>query len=477
MEQKYMISVDWFQVTCTRNPMQCLSEGMFLQGVSPVDSGNPLIYSLHAPREFNALFGNCLQVQLHGFPLASLYLEPRKGTLKENVCMMKIANPLLYSGRFMWYVSDLLAALKWKFQNISRLDVCCDFNYFAGELQPNEFIQRYMSNGNPWEGGVSYYRVGSNKYAMVGKKVVEDIENESLSEFCCRHRSEYLRFGSRSTGVCTYLYNKSKELDESGRKRYIRELWQKFGLQDTPAIPVFRLEFSILPSAMSVKRQHTDEDSSDARVARGLKDATFGSWSISTLALSDVLSQQSVENVFWGYASKYFRFKIVGTQKYPHNWHDVVLFDVSFKSSLKPYKVSRDLESGVAERNAANLLGRQLVEDFTLSLEDRVCMDRVIEILETRGHFRRKSLTKKQIVTAMNLLSAGHSWDEVRKMNVMSAGHIDLVRDVIATKVGESVEEIMSDAGVRRAVTELDATLSMIQDDAPVIAEFAQSYE
>ena len=57
-------------------------------------------------------------------------------------------------------------------------------------------------------------------------------------------------------------------MNDKGGKQYIRDLWKKGGLTDTDDAPVFRLEFSISPTAMNLKRKLTKEERSQMEVAK-----------------------------------------------------------------------------------------------------------------------------------------------------------------------------------------------------------------
>lgn len=459
-----MISLDWFQISATRNPKQCLSAGMYFQGTHPTEEGKLLTYSTEQPKEFNALFGNCLSVQMHGFPLATIMCEPRVTTIKRQMCLVKVANPLLYSGQWLWYLQDILDALQWKFHAISRVDVCCDFNYFYGGLAPAEFIRRYLHSGRYDVNNPSYYRVGSNKYETIGKKVIKD---EGLAE----HVSEYLRFGTRSTGVCVYLYNKTKELDEKGNKKYIRECWKEFGLTDTPEEPVFRLELSIMTGALQVKRRFTEEQQQERAIAHALYTRTLRTWNIGALCMSDFMTQSNVENVFWAYASKYFRFKIVGTQKFPHNWKDVVLFDADMITTLKPFRISRQAEAGVAERNASKVLQRVLQNLQTIDLEDKVILAEAANILERHYHLKKDTPYPGQARKVIDALQAGHTWQEIKALRVASATQLEGYKDIINRGITAALQPYFNDADCMRAIDKFEADRQLIAEDAKVLGD------
>lgn len=462
--EKVIISCDWFQVTCTRDARQCISEGMFVQGTHKTDEGKLLIYECVRSKEFNALFGNCVGIALHNFTLATIMCEPRVSTLNKSICLIKLANPLLYSARWCWYLIDIMSALKWKFHNISRVDVCADFNYFKGHLDPREFIRRFLRSGQYDPENPSYYRVGSNKYATIGKKSVSKQLVGGLSEVFCAHMSEYLRFGGRSSGVCVYLYNKTKELNDKHGKHYIRDLWRRSGLEDSEDCPVFRLELSILPNSMNLRNVGDVDEQSEREMAKGLKQRQIGRWNVRSLAMDDFGSQQKVEEVFWAYASKFFRFKEVGRQLYKHNWPDVDLFDVNFSPQVKPFRISRPLDSGVSERNAASCIQRLLYLSTNLDIVDKVTLYNAIGILERQGAFKTKEITDEKVIEIAELLKKGYSWAELGKMNIASVGQIETMREVIHQSAVRELRGYLCDADIARAIDQYDATTEAMKE-------------
>jgi hypothetical protein len=65
---------------------------------------------------------------------------------------------------------------------------------------------------------------------------------------------DYLKFGSPTSNVSTYIYNKSKELREVKNKPYIIDTWKLNGMNNN--VDVYRLEFSVKKMAKNA----VDED-------------------------------------------------------------------------------------------------------------------------------------------------------------------------------------------------------------------------
>lgn len=462
--QLYLISVDWFQVTCVRPVTQNISEGMFFEGKHKTAEGKTCIYQTRNGREFNALFGNCLDIYLHDFRCATLYCEPRPGTMHPSVCMVKMANPILYSARWIWYLNDILSALRWDYNNISRIDVCADFNTFYGNLDPREFIRRYMFSGVHSNITPSYYRVGGNKYETIGRKEVVSENFEGISVNFSRHVNEYLRFGKRSSGVATYLYNKSLELEQVKGKEYIRRLWHASGLADSRDTPVFRLEFSISPSASNVKVKRTEEERAELAKARNLKLQNIDQFKVRSLCMDDFGTQQKIENVFWAYCSHYFRFKIVGKQKTSFHWKNLVLFESTFTTQMKPYRMSTPLNSGVAEDNARKRLEKILFNTPELSAVEAISIEKTINVLRRLAHDNKMSYDPKQVEKLVDALNRGADWAEVAKRKIMPVATLNRIHEWIEHESVRELEMYRKDPFVLQAMTEYDATQELIKE-------------
>lgn len=455
MEKPYIINVDWFQVACHRDPTQPLSQGMMVEGILETDNGRHCIYELRQPREFSALFNNSLEVCLHKFPIATVHCEPRPTSLARGLCMVKLANPILYGGRWMWYLYDVLHALGWKFHNISRVDLAIDFNKFCDDLEPATFINRYISD-TATSTDVRYWHVGTNRFAIIGDK---EHDKDGVHTKC-----EYLRFGQRSSGVATYLYNKTKELNDKGGKQYIRDIWQKGGLTDTEAEPVFRIEFSINSQAVYVKRKMTPDEETASKEAGEMFRKSLGQMQIRNLALDDFSCQQQVEQIFWGYFCHYFRFKIVGTQKKPQHWEEVKLFDIDLMPSVKPYRVSAATESGVSERNAAKRIARLLESETTLPLEDKLSLVRSTEILTRIADHKSTCPNPDAVRIALKRLEQGYDWTSLKNSRLIAANQRVRLKTLVSKLVTEELQDVITFPAVNKALTEYDAAQVLGQE-------------
>lgn len=266
-----------------------------------------------------------------------------------------------------------------KYVSLTRVDVCADFQLFAECLAPRTFIARYLADGSVTD-GIQYIRKGSNLYHVTGRKR-HRTESGKVS-FATQASHEYLRFGTRRSGVSAYLYNKSLELAESGKKKYIREMWMANGILESEELPVFRLEFSIQSKGMTYERKSTHS----IMKKLGLKN-------LSVLQIEDFLPGTRLSDVFFSYAQKYWNFRQVTDVKYTKDMPYVKLFDVDVTPTMMPRDISRSLDSGRAERNAAMCLDR-LAETYP-----DMQTDMAMKLHEASGVLLQLGLMKHRVFT------------------------------------------------------------------------------
>ena len=154
-----------------------------------------------------------------------------------------------------------------KFNNITRLDICLDFNNFENDMSAWQLISGFMSN--------KYVKNGKSTYKLIG-------EQKS------NHIYEYLRFGSNSSACAAYLYCKTKEMNDVKFKGHIYESWVKNGIAND--LDVWRLEFSI------------------KEFNQILFDKTTGHYL--QITLNELLLSEFKWELFWILYSKYFDFRI-----------------------------------------------------------------------------------------------------------------------------------------------------------------------
>lgn len=158
--------------------------------------------------------------------VAQMQYNPRSSALKPNLVIVKLANRCLYEYDYVKLIKTINEGLNLEYNSLSRLDICADFYSFI-HCTPQELIRQFLQR--------KLRRYGKSKYVLHGNQ-------DRLQEY------EYLRFGSPTSDVVCYLYNKSLEMREVKHKPYIVRQWSQltYNYDDVaPAPDVWRLEFRL----------------------------------------------------------------------------------------------------------------------------------------------------------------------------------------------------------------------------------------
>lgn len=201
-------------------------------------------------------------------PLATLAAEAHSNIMAKNTGIIKIENKCLYQSELQQWVMNLLNKLKLKLLNITRIDYYIDFQKFQGNVDPQEFINQFVSG--------QIVKMGKSKFQI----------NGSVKK---TFTYDYLKYGSKTSLVNYYLYNKSKELKEVKSKPYITKIWDK--LKFDKNIDTWRLEFSIKSSQKILIDEFGEEIST-------MKDLSMLNHDISKKFINLLIGK------YWRYATK-----------------------------------------------------------------------------------------------------------------------------------------------------------------------------
>lgn len=210
--------------------------------------------------------------------------HPYSPIIPKKAVMVQVANRFLYYKNWNVTVNNFMYVSNIKPLSISRIDIACDFNCFAKGLHPESVIRGIVSE--------KYRHVGRSKGHV-------EFSNRQGVEF------EYLRFGNRDSEICTYLYNKTRELKEVQDKPYIREMWKNSGLDVDK--DVWRLEVSLSNTQMRTIVKSTGE--------------------ILRIDLDFLHTQGMVENVYHCAIGKSFDIRFNEQGKRTNKMTKVLLFD------------------------------------------------------------------------------------------------------------------------------------------------------
>ena len=279
---KYAVSLDWVECYCAldlRAPIRSVDHIQVMGDYKVV------------VRPYGTRVYKCVaEVSLCDEPLMTICHTPLSalsmgGIMRDNMCHVKIDNYWLY--RDDWYVVFTTALRFFRINPIklSRIDLACDWQHaecglYAGDLLAGLMKRKYLKIHQPnWRAN------GTDSSKM---------------------NWHSLAFGSKSSPVFTRFYNKSLELQVTG-KDYIRETWKLAGLNLTR--DVYRVEFQLSDTGRDVVDQETQQ--------------TFD------IKLEQVISRTDVAAIFFHYAQHYFDIRKANTASRRTNCKPLTIFPTS----------------------------------------------------------------------------------------------------------------------------------------------------
>lgn len=313
-------SIDWLQLycLCTINSEGEPTIPSCLISPHQDRNGYHREYKLTHAIEFTHGYTWHRTIMWRDYTIAHISAIPSSKLHNARGCSIKLSNAILYLYDWYFVLIDILDTLKWQAQNISRIDLCCDVNFFINGLLPSTFIRNYVHKKN------SYIRVGrkANDWALYGQKDTSSTSYNSI------------RWGSRQSGVSVYLYNKSKELRDKKDKPYIRYCWKNAGLNLSK--DVWRTEISITSQGCGLK--------------------SISSKMLHTLFVDDLQSSEAIKAMFQTYASKYFHFKRIIPNRLKKDMPDIPLHNLDNASVWRPVSLQENHQSGRTEKMTFNRL-------------------------------------------------------------------------------------------------------------------------
>lgn len=379
MEAKYCISVDWLQVYCRCNHWPEQKE---LYGVGRT-------YSVVKENYVTKLWQEVYTILYMGREVAQVCRLPRSPQLNPAGCTLKLSNRILYSRQYVEILYELLDLLGLQYIGITRLDLCYDCNYLRDSQRVDEFLMQFFSHAPYCAGHI--IRTGSRNVIVNAKR-----SNTGATSISA------MRWGSPSSDIGAYCYNKSLELLEVKDKPWIRETWEQNGLvnawtkeqwdelpekqrkriigagetEEFIETPVWRFEISIKGHA---------KDLLDIRTGELFK-----------LSPEYLRSQEKIEALFFTYAAKVFDFRMSTGQTQIKNYPQYFIFSTSHEVTMKPIQVSLYADTGRTERIVVNKL-EQLQETYSdLAGVRKESIEAAIEFVRTLAGVKSSIVRKKK---------------------------------------------------------------------------------
>lgn len=191
------------------------------------------------------------------------------GIMKDEMCHVKVDNYWLY--RDDWYEILIHALRSFRINPIklSRLDIACDWQFGQCGIAAADVLTGLMKR--------KYYKIHQPNWRANGT------DSSQLSWHS-------LAFGSKSSPVFTRFYDKTLELQTTG-KDYIRECWKSTGLNLQRH--VYRTEFQLTDLGTQVIDVDTGEQFD--------------------ITLQECADRQHLAALFFHYAQHYFDIRKAGT--------------------------------------------------------------------------------------------------------------------------------------------------------------------
>lgn len=227
----YVLAVDWLSIYChyvgtpeigDRDWQPQESDGTELFGKYPFR------YRLadYGTRQFSRLYFVSKPNPEGGYDdFAEIQASPYSGIMNHKSIIVRFVNRALYEPDF-WELADrLLDENQFVMKGVTRIDICADFNQFVS-YDPQQLILDFASK----------------KLRHVGRGVGALYFNHGVVKKQYGVNYTGLSFGTHASDAHVYLYNKSFELMTQGDKPWIRDMWNRVGLD---VLHVWRLEVSI----------------------------------------------------------------------------------------------------------------------------------------------------------------------------------------------------------------------------------------
>lgn len=207
------------------------------------------------------------------------------GIMADNMCHVKIENYWLYRDDWYEVFIHALRAFRINPVRLSRVDIACDWQHgecglYAGDLLAGLMKRKYLKIHQP-----SWRANGTDASKMSWHS---------------------LAFGSKNSPVFTRFYNKTLELQSSG-KDYIREGWRNAGMNLQR--DVYRTEFQLSDTGREVIDEETGEQFD--------------------ITIEQIADRRELTFLFFHYAQHYFDIRKANTATKRTNCTPLQIFPAS----------------------------------------------------------------------------------------------------------------------------------------------------
>lgn len=221
------VNIDWLEVYCLESIERPRDAQYFL------NAGFKVVVRDYGTPQYKQMF---TIYDADGFPQFEVRrcpysIKSNGGIFAENACHIRLSNRACYKENPIHDLRSFLLSYGYQYQNLSRIDICLDFNTFDTGETPENFIKKYTTEKISKLNQSAFYQFGRD---------ISNIYMHGKDAWCTRVINS-IKWGSDTSSITTKMYNKSLELRQRKDKFYIRDAWAQSGLSGD----VWRVEFSL----------------------------------------------------------------------------------------------------------------------------------------------------------------------------------------------------------------------------------------
>lgn len=314
----FCVSLDWLSVSC-------IDQGYIFYDREEQPSGYKLVAQNHGSTIYRSLFDI---YDPSGVLVGELHAHPYNKSIDQRSVIVKADNALLYQRDGVEQLFACVTSLALYYRGINRIDLACDQNEFYGGRTPLNLIRDYFDEDKRpiiklgANSGIDFFDFGiyatekkgggftawskmplptekqrtkqaqiiaerNRELAKVGLPLLDAEPAHAIDPADVAKPSRTsVTWGTRGNGVQVQLYNKTKELQEVKLKHHIVDAWKAAGLDISK--DVWRVEIRIHGRGKGLLNPVTGKEFQ--------------------INLIDCLLQEQIEELFFAYAERHFKF-------------------------------------------------------------------------------------------------------------------------------------------------------------------------
>lgn len=222
------ITLDWLQVTYKTKSAELLNEDFsgLVENETVSFADNVQMIFLGIGDKFYKYRG---EVFVDGESICYILFQPRSKILADDLVNLTLKNELLYTTYWQQVLEVISTTLALQFNNITRLDIAIDTDRKRFDVM--DFINKYLFE--------------DSNIVRTGKK---ELRYEQLDDKTKRFGG--FQVGNMAQDKMIKGYDKTKEIEDSSKKKYISDCWSKSGFGEN--VRMFRVEMRL--KAKAIKR-------------------------------------------------------------------------------------------------------------------------------------------------------------------------------------------------------------------------------